>query len=509
MILDASEAGVALNDGELLRRYAAGRDQAAFGELARRHLDWVYSAALRITRDAELAEDVAQGVFLLLAQKANRLSRHPQITGWLFQATRFGAQTMARGERRRKKHEARAMKPTDGGEIDRYWADIQGTLESAVAKLGAEDRTAILLRFYRQLTLEEVGAALGISSDAARMRVARAIGRLRLRLAAMQGHVGNGAGGEAGGGERILSAGLLAHGVHAAPGHVMAMVVNAGAAATGGSGALAVSKGVQAMMTAAKMKLAGAGVVAVVLLAGAATTLKWALSPAGGKIVATMAAQPSPRLPVPIGKETTVITGPLRADGTIDYVKAINDKYGAGVTPENNGYVLWLKAVGTGPGSVETTVRDHVLAMAGAEGAPADDLLRGYDRYLNDLNRPEAALRNANEEMRTLATGLWRATDHPDMAAYLKANEGVLDRIEQAAEKPRWWVPAVAQDGRGLWTVQMWGSVGPYPYARQALSCSCSPAGGGGGFCGVQTRRVRHESTGPRIWRPCRRNAAQ
>ena len=464
MILHATKEGAALNDGELLNRYAAHRDQAAFGELARRHLHWVYSAAQRITRDAQLAEDVTQGVFLLLAQKATQLSRHPQITGWLFKATQFGAQTALRRERRRKNHEARAMQPNDRGEIDRYWVDIRDTLESAVGKLAAEDRETILLRFYRQLTLEEVGETLGISKDAARMRVTRAINRLRERLPATQGDTG---------GEVLLSAGLLAHAVHAAPGHLLAMVVNSGAAATGGSGALAISKGVQAMMTATKVKMASAGVAAIVLLAGAATTLKLALGRSDEvKIATTMPAPASPRVPVPIGKETTVISGPLRADGTVDYVKAVNDKYGAGITPENNGYVLWLKAVGAGPDSVYSTLRDRLLAVAGAGAAPADDRLRGYGSFLRDLNRPEAAQRNADEEMSTLAIGLWRAAEHPDMAAYIKTNEGILDLIVLAADKPRWWVPAVAEDGRGLWTAQMWGSVGPYLYARQALGGS-------------------------------------
>ena len=215
--------------------------------------------------------------------------------------------------------------------------------------------------------------------------------------------------------------------------------------------------------------------------------MKWALAPTNNaKIATTMPAPASPRVLVPVGKETTVITGPLRADGTVDYVKAINDKYGAGITPDNNGYVLWLKAVGTGPDSVYSTLRDRLLAVAGAGGAPADDRLRGYGSFLRDQNRPEAAQRNAEEEMGTVAAGLWRAAEHPDMAAYIKTNEGILDLIVLAADKPRWWVPAVAEDGRGLWTAQMWGSVGPYIYARQALGIRRAyHAGRGRRFCGL------------------------
>jgi len=63
-----------LTDQRLLRDYAARRSEAAFAELVRRHVDFVYSAAVRMVRDAHLAEDVTQGVFVALAQNARQLT---------------------------------------------------------------------------------------------------------------------------------------------------------------------------------------------------------------------------------------------------------------------------------------------------------------------------------------------------------------------------------------------------------------------------------------------------
>jgi DNA-directed RNA polymerase specialized sigma24 family protein len=63
-----------LTDQQLLRDYTGRRSEAAFAELVRRHIDFVYSAALRMVRDTHLAEDVTQGAFVALAQNARHLT---------------------------------------------------------------------------------------------------------------------------------------------------------------------------------------------------------------------------------------------------------------------------------------------------------------------------------------------------------------------------------------------------------------------------------------------------
>src|ERR1035437_5562021 len=83
-----------MSDSELLARFARSRSEDAFAELVRRHVNLVYSAALRqVGGDGHLAQDVAQTVFSDLARKAPALARRATLTGWLY--------TSARADRKR------------------------------------------------------------------------------------------------------------------------------------------------------------------------------------------------------------------------------------------------------------------------------------------------------------------------------------------------------------------------------------------------------------------------
>ena len=82
-----------LTDQQLLQEYTQRRAEAAFGELVRRHVDLVYSAALRMVRDAHLAEDVTQSVFVALSQSAGQLTERPVLSGWLHRTTQNPAVT--------------------------------------------------------------------------------------------------------------------------------------------------------------------------------------------------------------------------------------------------------------------------------------------------------------------------------------------------------------------------------------------------------------------------------
>src|ERR1044071_6870188 len=96
-------------DAELLNEYASGRSEAAFAELTGRHIDLVYSAALRLVfGDAPAAEDVTQQVFTELARQAQSLAGHPALVGWLYTTTRLMAMRMNRTEQRRKAREQEA-----------------------------------------------------------------------------------------------------------------------------------------------------------------------------------------------------------------------------------------------------------------------------------------------------------------------------------------------------------------------------------------------------------------
>ena len=170
-----------MDDRELLDEFVKKRSQSAFHDLVTRHLPVVYSAARRMVRDTHLAEEVAQSVFATLAQKAETI-RPPQVLGgWLYNTTRHLAMHAVRTEQRRREREqiACAMQsldqPTDVPEIAEH-------LEPAMAELESEDRDALVLRYLAGRGLREVGVELGVSEEAARKRVSRALDRLRIVL---------------------------------------------------------------------------------------------------------------------------------------------------------------------------------------------------------------------------------------------------------------------------------------------------------------------------------------
>lgn len=174
------------DDAELLRRYATDRSEDAFTELVQRHLSLVHQAALRRTNgQVQLAEEVAQSVFLKLAQNAAGLQQHAVLAGWLYVATRHAAATAMRTEQRRKarEQEAQAMNETSTpGVGGSEWERLRPELDSVMDELGEADRDAILLRFFENRAYAEIGRRLRISEDAARMRVDRALDKLRALL---------------------------------------------------------------------------------------------------------------------------------------------------------------------------------------------------------------------------------------------------------------------------------------------------------------------------------------
>src|SRR5580692_5364733 len=110
-----------------------------------------------------------------------------------------------------------------------------------------------------------------------------------------------------------------------------------------------------------------------------------------------------PAVPFSLSKETTAIVGPVKGDGTVDYVAAINELYGKGVTPNNNGYVIFLRAEGTD--TLQTSIRAKTLAELGV--AQQDFPEKGIDPDFPDglPQRP------------------WKGAEYPSAASYLAAND--------------------------------------------------------------------------------------
>ncbi len=255
-------------DWLLLRRYSKDNSQEAFALLTARYLNLVYAVCLREVHDPELAQDVTQAVFLLLARTAPSFRSKTALPGWLFRTARFASQNARTRERRRRQYEEKAAMErhpqVSSGEAD--WAEIEPLLNPSLARLRAADRDCLLLRFFQDMSFAEVGASLGVSEDAARKRVARALEKLRHFF----------------GKEEVILpsaalAGLLAtHAVKSAPAVCQVSVAQLTAtvlaghasAALAGSSAYQLTEGVLKAMKIAKLKLLTSSL-AVVVVGGA------------------------------------------------------------------------------------------------------------------------------------------------------------------------------------------------------------------------------------------------
>src|SRR5690242_403041 len=249
-------------DTELLRSYAQDRSESAFTGLVQQHIDLVYSAALREAHgDAATAEDITQAVFVELARKASDLVRHPALAGWLYTCVRRMTANVRRADdrRQRREQEAHTMKQLLSSDAsDSAWQQIQPVLDDAMHELNETDRSAVVLRFFEDRSLKEVGLALGLNENAARMRVERALEKLQ-SLLAKRGVTGTATG---------LTVAIAAGAVLSAPTGLAASVAT-GAIAAGASSAAATFTTLK-LMTMTKLKL---GVIGAVAVASVATPL--------------------------------------------------------------------------------------------------------------------------------------------------------------------------------------------------------------------------------------------
>ena len=205
-----------------MRDYAGSHSEAAFAELVRRHIDLVYSAALRMVCDSHQAEDVTQGVFVALAQNARQLTDHPVLSGWLHRTTQNLAANAVRTNVRRQTREQEAAAMNELLSAEARWEQIEPELDAALGELDEADRDALLLRYFEKKSAQEMAKRLGISAEAAQKRVSRAVERLREFFAKRGVTVGTGA----------LAVVITANAVHAAPAG-LAATISVAAALTG------------------------------------------------------------------------------------------------------------------------------------------------------------------------------------------------------------------------------------------------------------------------------------
>jgi RNA polymerase sigma factor (sigma-70 family) len=250
-------------DSELLATFARTNSEDAFAEVVKRHVNLVYSAALRQAGgDAHLAKDVAQNVFTDLARKAAALSRRENLSGWLYTSAHFAAAKIVRTETRRRDREEKFMRESNpenstgtppAAALENEWQQVSAALDAAMRELKETDREAILLRYFENRPFAEVGAKLGLNENSARMRVDRAVEKLRAAFA-KRGLATTTA----------FASVISANAIQLAPANLAAALTTT-AIASAGTGTLTLLK----IMTATKIKIA----LATLVVAGGAAAI--------------------------------------------------------------------------------------------------------------------------------------------------------------------------------------------------------------------------------------------
>ena len=293
-------------DGELLRQYAEKGAGTAFAELVRRHIDLVYSVALREANgDAPLAEDATQSVFIDLARKARALAGRDTLAGWLHTSARFAASKAIRGEQRRRAREQESLAMNETLAAPAVpWDQLRPLLDECVGQLKEADRDAIVLRFFQGKTHQEVGAILGLTENSANKRIERALEKLRSHFAS-RGVTATSA---------LLATTITANSIQAAPlgltAHVTAASLAGAGAPLAGSALLALLGG---LIMNTKTKIAAAAVF-LVLLALSVSVMLWpeADSPAISVAPAPAPAQaPAPPLPAAPAEAVAPVAPPV------------------------------------------------------------------------------------------------------------------------------------------------------------------------------------------------------
>jgi RNA polymerase sigma factor (sigma-70 family) len=240
-------AGAVPSDGELLDRFARGRDDSAFHELLRRHAALVLGVCRRVLRHEQDAEDAFQATFLVLASRADSIGKRESLASWLHGVAYRCAARLRSGNARRRLHEAQVLPgPATVLPPDPSWGEVRQALDEELARLPEKYRAPLVLCYLRGMTQCEAARELGCKTGVLRGRLDRGRERLRARLARRG---------------LALSAGLLAAGL--------------GPETASADSAAVVDSTLKAARASARQALTGVSGNVAVLTKGALKTMLW------------------------------------------------------------------------------------------------------------------------------------------------------------------------------------------------------------------------------------------
>jgi RNA polymerase sigma factor (sigma-70 family) len=172
-----------LDDDQLLDRFVASRDDAAFADLVRRHGPMVLGVCRRVLHHEADAEDAFQATFLVLARKAVSIVRGQAVAGWLYAvAARIARKARTQVARRRLRERQLQEVPAAESQPLTLWRDVRAVLDEEVSRLPRRYRTPFVLCYVEGLTFAQAARQLGCPRGTVATRLARARERLRCRL---------------------------------------------------------------------------------------------------------------------------------------------------------------------------------------------------------------------------------------------------------------------------------------------------------------------------------------
>lgn len=167
-------------DHDLLEQYLNEGNHRAFAELVRRYLPMVHAAALRLSGNSAPAEEISQAVMSKLARLRTMPPPSLSMACWMHRHTRSAAIDLLRSETRRHRRERLSVSLLPAVPQDEFpWNDIAPVLDEVIGGLPEGERDMVLRRYFQDQPHATIAASLGISEDAARMRLNRVLEKMR------------------------------------------------------------------------------------------------------------------------------------------------------------------------------------------------------------------------------------------------------------------------------------------------------------------------------------------